>query len=168
MIKSLSINILIVALAVLLQSTLLSFIAIYDIIPDLVLVIVLFMSLKEGSLKGEITGFAGGIFVDFLSLAPLGFHSIIYGLIGFISGLTQKNVSTESILTQFLFIFISMICKYLVSSLIIVVFSVETTSFMLMGRHFFLELAYTMLITPLIFAMANRVYSATHKKRVGL
>ena len=168
MVKSLVINFLIIAVAVLLQSTVMSFIAIYDIIPDLVMVIVIFISLKTGSLKGEISGFAGGLLIDFLSLAPLGFHCIIYAVVGFITGLTEKNVSTESILTQFLFIMIGLVCKYLISSLIIVVFSVETTSFFLMGRHFFLELAYTILITPLIFAVANRIFSLTHKKRVGL
>ncbi|MBN2625910.1 MAG: rod shape-determining protein MreD [Spirochaetales bacterium] len=168
MIKSLLINIVIAGALVLLQSTVLHYIAVYSVIPDMVMIFLLFLSLKEGSRKGELIGFSSGILIDFLSLSPLGFHALIYLLIGFISGLPNKNVSTDSLLTQILFVTLSMIIKYILSALLIVVFSIETTSISLLGHNFLLELVYTLLLVPLVFTFANRIYDASHKKRVGL
>ncbi len=162
MIKSLLINIVIAG------ATVLHYIAVYSVIPDTVMIFLLFLSLKEGSRKGELIGFSSGILIDFLSLSPLGFHALIYLLIGFISGLPNKNVSTDSLLTQILFVTLSMIIKYILSALLIVVFSIETTSISLLGHNFLLELVYTLLLVPLVFTFANRIYDASHKKRVGL
>jgi rod shape-determining protein MreD len=167
MIKRVIINTLIISFAVLLQSTVIQHVAVYGVIPDIVLIIVLFFSLKEGSKVGELTGFFGGILIDFLSLSPLGFHGFIYCVIGFLTGLTNKNISTDSILTQFLFIFSSLLLKGLLATITIVLFSIETTSLSFLSRNFFLELAYTVLVTPLFFLFANKLYSLSHRRRAG-
>jgi rod shape-determining protein MreD len=168
MIKSLLVNLMIAGALVLLQSTVLHYAAVYSVIPDMVVIFLLFLSLKEGSRKGELIGFSSGILIDFLSLSPLGFHALIYTLIGFLSGLPNRNVSTDSLLTQILFVTLSMVIKYILSALLIVVFSIETTSISLLGHNFLLELVYTLLLVPLVFTIANRIYDASHKKRVGL
>ncbi|MGD1830662.1 MAG: rod shape-determining protein MreD [Spirochaetaceae bacterium] len=168
MTKSLIINTLIIALVVLLQSTLLQHISFYGILPDLVLIFVLFISLKGGSIKGEVIGFSGGLLLDFLSLSPLGFHCFIYAVIGFLAGYPHRNVTTESILTQFLFVTLGIIIKNILSSLLILVFSINTTSLSLMGRNFFIELLFTLIVTPFLFTFANKLYDLTHRKRMGL
>lgn len=168
MIKSILINTFFIALAVLFQSTLAQHVAVYGVVPDIALIIILFVSLKKGSKVGELTGFLGGSLVDFLSLAPLGFHGLIYCIIGFFAGLTDKNISTESLLTQVLFIVASIFVKYVLATLLVVLFSIETTSFTLLSQSFFIELLYTTLLTPLIFGVANKVFFLTHRKRVGL
>ncbi len=168
MIKSLIVNVLIASALVLLQSTFMHYIAVYGVIPDMVLIFILFVSLKEGSRKGEILGFSAGLLVDFLSLAPLGFHGLVYAVIGFFAGLPNRNVSTESLLTQTLFITLAITVKYILSSLLIAVFTIETTSFSLLGQNFLFEFIYTILLVPLFFTIANKIYEVSHKKRVGL
>jgi rod shape-determining protein MreD len=168
MVKSLIINSLIIAAVVMVQSTILHFVSFYGVIPDLLMIFLLFISLKGGSIRGEVVGFIGGLLIDILSLSPLGFHSLIYAVIGFSAGLTNKNVSTESLLTQVLFILLGLGAKYLLSSFIIILFSIETTSFALMGKNFFIELLFTIVLTPIIFSIANKIYAVSHKKRVGL
>ena len=138
MVKSIIINSLIVALAVLLQSTVMHYVAVNGVIPDLVLIFVLFISLKEGSRKGEITGFAGGLLVDILSLAPLGFHCIVYTVVGFVSGLTEKNVSTESPAdADSLYLSRGTVIKYFLFSVLIVVFSIENHLIRFSGKKLF-------------------------------
>lgn len=54
--------------------------------PDLLLVTVVALGLLRGSLPGAFLGFAGGLVVDLLTLAPLGVTSLILTLAGFWAG----------------------------------------------------------------------------------
>lgn len=54
--------------------------------PDLLLVTVVALGLLRGSLPGAVLGFAGGLVVDLLTLAPLGVTSLILTLAGFWAG----------------------------------------------------------------------------------
>jgi rod shape-determining protein MreD len=54
--------------------------------PDLLLVTVVALGLLRGSLPGAVFGFAGGLVVDLLTLAPLGVTSLILTLAGFWAG----------------------------------------------------------------------------------
>jgi rod shape-determining protein MreD len=54
--------------------------------PDLLLVTVVALGLLRGSVPGAVLGFAGGLVVDLLTLAPLGVTSLILTLAGFWAG----------------------------------------------------------------------------------
>jgi rod shape-determining protein MreD len=54
--------------------------------PDLLLVTVVALGLLRGSLPGAAFGFAGGLVVDLLTLAPLGVTSLVLTLAGFWAG----------------------------------------------------------------------------------
>jgi rod shape-determining protein MreD len=54
--------------------------------PDLLLVTVVALGLLRGSVPGAVFGFAGGLIVDLLTLAPLGVTSLILTLAGFWAG----------------------------------------------------------------------------------
>jgi len=56
--------------AAILQSTILSRLAVYHAIPDLTLGVLLFTAYLNGPMTGQITGFSSGLILDFLSAAP--------------------------------------------------------------------------------------------------
>jgi rod shape-determining protein MreD len=58
--------------AIVIQSTLLHWVALRGVKPDLALIVLVFVSVRRGSMTGQITGFASGILEDLLSLAPVG------------------------------------------------------------------------------------------------
>lgn len=153
--------------SVLLQSTLLEYVAVYGVIPDVILIIILFISLKEGSKWGEIFGFFTGMLIDFLSLSPLGFFALIYCTIGFIMGLTNRNVSTDSLLTQIVFLIMALLIKFALSIFLIMLFSIETTSLSFISRNLPLEIAYSTIIVPFFFAITNRITQLGRSKRTG-
>ncbi|MCK5007202.1 MAG: rod shape-determining protein MreD, partial [Spirochaetales bacterium] len=62
-----------IAVAVVLQSTLLHWVAVRGVIPDLGLIVLVFVAIRRGSMTAQLSGFASGVVEDVLSLSPLGF-----------------------------------------------------------------------------------------------
>jgi rod shape-determining protein MreD len=75
--------------AALLQSTLLSRLALYRAVPDLALSVVVYTAYVNGTMTGQLSGFFSGIFLDFLSAAPLGLNAFIRTLVGALAGLIR-------------------------------------------------------------------------------
>ena len=70
----------------LLQTAVFSHIAAIKVTPDLIMLIIVYAAISNGSKVGMVCGFIAGILVDFLSVAPLGLSSFIFTLAGFIIG----------------------------------------------------------------------------------
>jgi rod shape-determining protein MreD len=63
----------------------------YNIAPDIPIIILIFIGLKRGKLEATIFGFFSGLLVDILSGTFLGLSTIVYSIIGFISGYFKKD-----------------------------------------------------------------------------
>jgi rod shape-determining protein MreD len=72
--------------AILLQSTLLSRLALYHAVPDLALGILVYSAYVNGVMTGQLSGFFSGLFLDFLSAAPLGLNTFVRTIIGAATG----------------------------------------------------------------------------------
>jgi rod shape-determining protein MreD len=86
MVKNVVWAVLFVLVAALLQSTLLSRLALYRAVPDLALGIVVFSAYVHGTMTGQLSGFFSGILLDFLSAAPLGLNAFVRTLVGALAG----------------------------------------------------------------------------------
>jgi rod shape-determining protein MreD len=73
-------------LLVLVQLALSSVIAVANITPDFVLIVVLLIALFEGRLQGAIAGFVAGLFLDIASGGVLGSHALVKTIAGFLLG----------------------------------------------------------------------------------
>jgi rod shape-determining protein MreD len=85
--KKILFSLLLILIAALLQSTLLFRLSIYYAVPDIALIILVFVSYVNGSLMGQTTGFFGGLLLDFISFAPLGLNIFMRTLTGYLVGL---------------------------------------------------------------------------------
>jgi rod shape-determining protein MreD len=84
-------------IAGILQSTLLSHLAVYHAVPDLALGILVFSAYVNGSMTGQLTGFASGLLLDFLSAAPLGLNAFVRTLIGAAAGLMNGTFFLDAV-----------------------------------------------------------------------
>ena len=141
------------AILVLLQTTLLHYIAIQGIIPDLSLIVLVFLSNRNGKFVGETIGFIGGLFEDFLSLSPLGFHALIKTSIGFLFGFTHGIVFIGAILMPMLMIGIATIAKALIVSVISSFFQTGVSGYSFFSFKTIIELGYNVLVSPFFFAL---------------
>jgi len=92
MIRSIIWTVVFSIVAALLQSTVLARISFFDVIPDLALCVLVFSAYVNGTMTGQVSGFLSGLFVDFLSMAPLGMSSLIRTLIGALVGLFKDSL----------------------------------------------------------------------------
>lgn len=88
--------------AMVVQTSLLRYVSIGGVRPDLVLIIVVYLGLVRGPDAGSLSGFVFGLFEDAYSGGLLGANALIKTLLGFACGLLGKRLYTQSLLSHFL------------------------------------------------------------------
>ena len=97
--------VLIFAVALILQSTLVKLVAIKSIQPDLILLALFFIALMEGSYPATIAGFCAGLVQDLYAPQTLGLNALSKSVIGFALGFCQRGVFTEGLIPRSLILF---------------------------------------------------------------
>jgi len=97
--------ILLAAGALILQGTLLKLVAVGQVKPDLVLLVLFYMALLEGSFNATIAGFCMGLAQDVYSAELLGLNALCKSLIGFGLGYCKRGVFVETLVARALILF---------------------------------------------------------------
>lgn len=157
-------SLLLTILFVVLQSTLMQKIAIYGVIPDIALVIIVLSANSMGAMRGQTLGFFAGLVQDFLSAGPLGFNALIRTIIGFIFGKIKGKLFLDSILLPIIFIVVATLLKEALVSLVDLIF-IADENILYFDRDFFIELGLNAFIAPFIFALLKllKIYRINEK-----
>ena len=83
---------LLVLVAVLLQTSAVAQLSLFGATPDIVPLVVISVGLLAGPVPGAVTGFAMGLFVDFLLLQTLGVSSLVLVIVGHFAGRLRETV----------------------------------------------------------------------------
>lgn len=94
---------------VLLQSTMLDYVKIYHIKPNLLIIFIISVALLRGNIEGSIIGFFIGLSQDIISGKLLGFYTLLGLYLGLIIGSVNKRLYRENFLVVIFFTFISSI-----------------------------------------------------------
>lgn len=86
--------------AMVVQTSLLRYVSIGGVRPDLVLIIVVYLGLVRGPDVGSLSGFFFGLFKDAFSGTFLGGNALSKTIIGFLCGLLGKRLYTQSYLSH--------------------------------------------------------------------
>lgn len=143
---------LILAGCVLLQTTLLAHVAVRGAVPDLSLVVLLFIATRKGSLVGEVGGFVSGLLEDFLSLSPLGLHALLKTVMGYLYGLMRGKVFVDPILMPLLLAVTATIAKRGIAVLVMLLFA-NGAEPVVWGVTGWVELGYNAVLAPFVFAL---------------
>lgn len=149
--KATLITTLLLAAAVLVQSTLLRHIALAGIKPDLALIVLVFAAVRRGSMTAQVGGFLSGLLEDVLSLAPLGFNALLRTMMGFFYGLTAGSIFVDPVLMPVLLTLIATILKGLGSSLLVVIFGIPAAGFQVFTGPLWIEVGYNAVLAPFLF-----------------
>ena len=101
-----------------------SFIAIENVSPDIFLIFVVWLSIKEGRLFGILSGFVIGLYLDFVSGDIMGINALTKTIIAFIAGKFHKKDAIKQIINEYKFIFVVLICS-ITHNLIYFLFSIN-------------------------------------------
>ena len=149
-------TILLLGAAVLLQTTVLEFVAIFGVKPDLQLILVVFLALRRGSMSGQIAGFVGGLLEDVVTLSPLGFHAIVKALVGFCAGLPYGLIRASALVVPVLLVAGAALIKGVAGGVLSLAFQIPLDAHLLEAR-FWIETAYNVALSPLLFALLSQI-----------
>ena len=143
-----------ILIAVLLQSTVLSRLAIYiHSVPDIALCILVFSAYVNGTMTGQLTGFFSGFLIDFLSAAPLGLNAFIRTLIGAITGFLKGTFFLDVFFLPMALCAGATAFKAVLYFLLHMLFPGAVPYYELFGPVFWIELGLNTIIAPVLFGL---------------
>jgi rod shape-determining protein MreD len=148
-------TVLTMAICILLQSTILNRIAIRGVRPDLALIVLIFVSMRRGPMAGQVSGFATGFLEDLMNISPLGFHSLLRTVIGYVYGLLSGNVFIDPILMPIILTVIATILKGILAGIVSALFGLAASGFITFTGRLWIEVGYNGAIAPFFFALLS-------------
>ena len=133
------------------EAAILSNLMFLPVIPDFLLLSGLYFSVQNGKLFGTAHGFVSGLFIDFLSAAPLGLNALLRTLIGYITGLFHKTLNIDGILLPMVFGFSATLFKALVIWIISFFYPIGIQTYNVLSTDFAVELMMNTVLAPITF-----------------
>ena len=158
--RVLSIGILCV-LAALLQTTVLSYVEVASIRPDLPVILTASFALMCGSRSGLWIGFISGLLLDIFGGGILGFHALILSWIGYTAGYTYRIFYDDDIKTPLLLIGVCDLAYALFQYVTTFVIRGRINFFFYLGRIIIPEVLYTVIFAVVLYQLNYTVNKKT-------
>jgi rod shape-determining protein MreD len=142
-------------ICILLQSTILGRIAIRGVRPDLAMLVLVFVSVRRGPMVGQVSGFASGFLEDLMNVSPLGFHSLLRAVTGYLFGLLSGNVFIDPFLMPIILAVVATLLKGLLSGVVSALFGIASSGFITFTGRIWIEMGYNGVVAPFLFALLN-------------
>ncbi len=151
--------------AALLQTTWPDMLKVQGVIPDLVLLLVVYFAIAEGEERAMFTALIGGVYQDVASNAVLGHHVICLVITGYLAGRISTRLVTEhpavkaglvlcaGVLHGILYVFIQFVQQPASGAVYPIINSVIPGAF------------YSALVTPLFFPLLAWIF---HRRRLAV
>ncbi|MFP4372890.1 MAG: rod shape-determining protein MreD [Spirochaetaceae bacterium] len=155
----------ILAVIAVLQTNVLVAVEIAGVRPDLLLIVLAWYSVVNGSFEGQIGGFVGGLVEDLLSLAPPGFHALLRAVMGFLFGVLHNRMLVDAVLVPVLLLSVGTVVKSLLAGLTATVFAMEGLSSVALSSRLFVEVGYNAVLAPILFALLRLIRPLRRSRR---
>lgn len=167
--KRIIFTILLIFICFLIQTTVLHYVALGSIIPNLMIIVTSSIGFMRGKKEGLLTGFVCGLFIDLLYSDLMGVQAFFYMVIGYCNGFFQQIFYDDDIKLPLTLIgaseFIYGLCIYLFSFLLR-----SNFNFLYFLSNIIIpELIYTFLATIILYQVIRRMnhWLEEHEKRSG-
>jgi rod shape-determining protein MreD len=154
-IRAFFLTLILLAASILLQSTILGSVEIAGVRPDIALIVLVFVSLRRGSMVGQVSGFTAGIMEDFMSVSPLGFHPLMCAIIGYLYGRFSGAVFVDPFLMPIILTAVATLFKGLISGIVSALFGITASGFLYFTGRLWIEMGYNAVLSPFLFAILN-------------
>ena len=134
-------------------TAILSHIQLLPALPDLILILVVYIALYNGTAAGITAGFFSGLIFDFLSLAPMGLHSFVFTVLGFLYGMLYGKYNVRRF---FFTLIIGLSATFLKAGILLVLrvlFGQSIQVYNLLAVPFWIEVAENSLCSPPLFML---------------
>jgi rod shape-determining protein MreD len=94
-----------------LQTTIIPLLSLYGAVPDLILILLVYYSVRQGQMFGTILGFVFGFLFDLITGSLLGSAMLSKTTAGFIAGYFSNENKRDVFLYSYVFTFIVLLCS---------------------------------------------------------
>ena len=143
---------------VIIQLTIIPFISIQGVVPDLLLIAVVYFSISYGQIFGTITGASYGLLYDLISGNLIGSTMLSKTVAGFVAGYFSSETRREKYLYTYSFSIVVLITG-LIDAIIFAFFSVidfNTNLFLALFNHALMPSIYTSIVSILVVIVPYR------------
>lgn len=154
-------------LILLIQTTLGPYLTWFGAKPDLFLLVFIASALRMGAFSSQFWGFVFGLSLDMLTLSPVGFHTLLYTVLGFVFGALKGNMFVDPLLMPLLLALGASFGRLLLVSLLNFVFALQIPWAHLYSFSIFLEVVYNLVLAPLVFFLHKLLFERLLKIRRG-
>ena len=154
MIRSIFWTLGILGVLLLLQTTVLSYLVVFGIKPNILLVVFVILATQNGSFVSQIVGFILGLVVDMVTTAPLGYHAFSFSLAGYLFGLGSGKVYFDPLMIPALVGLLVTIYDTLMGALINTVFLLGEP----LSAHFHIGVLFQLILNLLMAPLAFWAY----------
>jgi rod shape-determining protein MreD len=155
MIRSVVLSTLLLIACAFAQSTWFGGIAVFGVIPDLSLIVLIWLSYKNGQVEGPISGFLAGLAEDFLSTSPLGFHAFVKTAVAALTAVLHGSFFIDRLLLPILLGIAGTITKALAIGLLYLIFGSSIHAYSFVDKVLWVEAAYNGILAPAVFLLLS-------------
>lgn len=149
----------IIAISFLLQSTVFQAIAIADVVPNILLIVTVFIGYTRGRKRGLACGLVCGLLTDIYFESVIGFCGLLYMGIGYLNGYAHKIYFRDNYTMPVLLVavsdFIYGFCYYVFMFLL----RNRRDFFFYLRRIILPELIYTVVVSIVLYKVLHAIYS---------
>ena len=139
-----------------LHSNLFTWFKIAGVMPNLFVILVLFIGLYANKYMGIVYGVIFGILLDLFISKKIGITAIMLGIVGFIGLLFDKNFSKENRITLIVMVTVSTIFFELGQSLIFFIITKESLEFIPFIQILLIECLYNAILTIILYPIIRK------------
>jgi rod shape-determining protein MreD len=144
-------------LLLLLQSTLLGYVNIYNVKPNLLIIFVVCVALLRGNTEGAVVGFFAGLILDMSFGKLLGLYALLGMFLGLIVGSVNKRLYRENFLVVIFFTFVSTVIYESIVYILNTFMSGNIDMIWTLTMKILPEAIYNSLVSILIFAIVRKM-----------
>jgi len=147
------------------QAAWLGSIAILGVVPDISLVVLIWIAYVNGPVAGPFAGFFSGIVQDLTSAAPLGFHAFVKTVVATLAALLHGSFFIDRFFLPIVLGALGTVVKALAAGVLSILFGGKIHSYSFTDRMLWIEVAYNGLIAPVIFFLLGPLKRALATER---
>ncbi|GMO47310.1 MAG: hypothetical protein Pg6C_09510 [Treponemataceae bacterium] len=152
MIKLILASIVLFVSLLLVETAILANIAYLPTVPDIMLIAVMYLAFKNGTLAGETAGFFSGLLLDFVSGGPFGLNCLVRTIVGYVCGLCARTLNSGGIFIPALLGLCVTLFKIMLTNMVSFFYPQgQILSFHLFSIHAASELTLNTVIAPVLF-----------------
>ncbi|MBS4535870.1 rod shape-determining protein MreD [Clostridium sp. D2Q-14] len=141
-----------------LQSTIYQYIAIFDIMPNTNLILIILIALFTNKKVGGIVGLIIGMIQDILFGNVIGIHGLIYFFVGYLIGMANSAISKDNSIASFLLTFITTICTNILFFFIYYFSSANITFIQMLKEITIVEAIYNSILAIFLFRIVKGLF----------